>query len=123
MRPTPRARRTIPKAPGPDPAAPRTSTTSTAGNTSSAGSTSTTNSTGSTKKTKITFYIPADLANEARSAWRITTSQPGSPCPSFSSWLTSLIEKEIHQARANHNNNQPLTPTPPGQIPTRRPAD
>ncbi|MCI7456323.1 hypothetical protein [Actinomyces urogenitalis] len=111
----------IRKAESADPAAP--APTSTTGNTSN---TSTASSAGNASKrsvqTKLTIYVPTDLAGRARSAWRVEAAQPGQPFTSFSAWVSQAIEAAVQDSEDHHNGGKPYVPTQAGEIPTGRPA-
>lgn len=125
MKPTPRPRRTVPKATGPDPAAPRTTSpeavVDNARNTIKARNTGNTRKAGNAgraDKVKVSLYLPRDLVEEARTAWISEWSPDG--CPNFSAWVARAVEAELRRARGDAGH--PLEPTPAGRIPTGRPT-
>lgn len=71
---------------------------------------------------KLTVRIPEELADRARSAWRLESAEPGSPYPTFSGWIVTLIEDAVIDAENRWNDGQPFPPTPAGTIPTGRPT-
>ncbi|WP_172121340.1 hypothetical protein [Actinomyces faecalis] len=111
----------IRKAGSADPAAP--ATTSTTGNTRNTGTASAAGSTSKrSTQTKLTVYVPTDLAGRARSAWRVEAAKPGQPFISFSAWVSQAIEAAVQDSEDRHNGSEPYVPTQAGEIPTGRPA-
>lgn len=115
MKPAPRPRRgtpTIPKASGPDPAAP---TTAPAGPGAGAPPAART-------RAKLTVTMDADDLGRARTAWRLACAQPGADYPSLTAWVARLITDATTDIENRLNGGRPLPPTPAGVIPTGRPA-
>lgn len=113
---------TIPKATGPDPAALNAITPSNAGVANNASVTSDSRSDRHVVTKNLTVRIPVELADRARSAWRLAAAEPGGAYPTFSAWIAALIENGVTDIEAAHNEGRPLVPTPAGTIPTGRPA-
>lgn len=117
MKPAPRPRRgtpTIPKASGPDPAAP---TTAPAGPGDGAGAPPAPRT-----RAKLTVTMDADDLGRARTAWRLACAQPGADYPSLTAWVARLITDATTDIENRLNGGRPLPPTPAGVIPTGRPA-
>lgn len=115
MKPAPRPRRgtpTIPKASGPDPAAP---TTAPAGPGAGAPPAART-------RAKLTVTMDADDLGRARTAWRLACAQPGADYPSLTAWVARLIVDATADIENCLNDGRPLPPTPAGVIPTGRPV-
>ena len=115
MKPAPRPRRgtpTIPKASGPDPAAP---TTAPAGPGAGAPPAART-------RAKLTVTMDADDLGRARTAWRLACAQPGADYPSLTAWVARLITDATTDIENRLNGGRPRPPPPPGGIPTGRPA-
>lgn len=115
MKPAPRPRRgtpTIPKASGPDPAAP---TTAPAGPGAGAPPAPRT-------RAKLTVTMDADDLGRARTAWRLACAQPGADYPSLTAWVARLIVDATTDIENRLNGGRPLPPTPAGVIPTGRPV-
>lgn len=129
----------VTKANTPDPASPReahqpsssnasigshSSNTGNRGNTSIAGSTGITgNSTDGAQvaraeRSKISVYVPTEIADRARSAWRMTGVVPGQEYLSFSAWVSQAIERAVLEAEQELNQGRPFPPTPVGISPT-----
>ena len=113
MKPAPRPRRgtpTIPKASGPDPAAP-------IGTGASAPATARTR-----VRAKLTITMDADDLGRARTAWRLACAQPGADYPSLTAWVARLITDATADIENCLNDGRPLPPPPAGVIPTGRPV-
>lgn len=92
---------------------------SNASSTRSAGSTGVVG--GGGERTKVTVYMPLDLAERARSAWRQSGTTPGTVYLSFSGWVSQAIERAVLEAERDLNEGRPFAPTPAGVSPTGRP--
>ncbi len=97
------------------------------GNTGIAGSTGITGNSGESaegaqvvraERSKISVYVPTEIADRARSAWRMTGVTPGQEYVSFSAWVSQAIEKAVLEAEQELNQGQPFPPTPVGISPT-----
>lgn len=120
MKPKPRRRAvSIPKAGGPDPAAP---TAGQAANASNVGNSSKAGNDGADAPVlkKITVRVPIELAGRARSVWRLESAQPYTPYRSYNELMTDFIEAGVTEAEERLNGGRPLPPTPAGQIPRGR---
>lgn len=128
-KPQPRKPITIPKAAGPDPAAPTTSATtptssasptSATSATSPASATSRATRTGKTTsragKEQLAIWMDANVLGRARTAWRTQTGDPAQPYQHFSQWIAALIETAVIDSEQRLNNGIPYLPTPKGQI-------
>ena len=108
---------TITKAHATDPAAPVVGTSNTV-------NASKTRSTGHTSKrgdtTKLSVYVPTDIVERARTAWRQSGAVPGSQMLSWSGWISAAIEQALLAAEREHNDGQPFAPTPAGVSPVGR---
>lgn len=121
---------TVTKAHTSDPAAPLTQAANTgsganaanAGNTGSA--TSAGNSAPSRKatsgKVKLSVYVPTDIVERARSAWRQEAAQPGVRMLSWSAWVSGAIEEALLRSEREHNAGRHYPPTPAGVSPVGR---
>lgn len=140
----------VTKANTPDPASPReaiheaspmgsqSSNTSNSDNTGIRGKSGTTGITGSAgitgnstesadgtqmaraERSKLSVYVPTQIADRARSAWRMTGLTPGKEYLSFSAWVAQAIEKAVLEAEQELNGGQPFPPTPVGISPRGR---
>lgn len=97
------------------------------GNTGIAGSTAITGNNGEStdsapvvraERSKLSVYVPTEIADRARSAWRMTGVVPGQEYVSFSAWVSQAIEKAVREAEQELNQGQPFPPTPVGISPT-----
>lgn len=126
----------VTKANTPDPASPReaiheaSTIGSQSSNTSDSGNIGITGSTGNSgesadgarvaraERSKLSVYVPTQIADRARSAWRMTGVTPGQEYLSFSAWVAQAIEKAVLEAEQELNQGQPFPPTPVGISPT-----
>lgn len=121
---------TVTKAHTADPAAPLTQAANT-GNTGNAGNTGNTGSATNTAsptpsrkatsgKVKLSVYVPTDIVERARSAWRQEAAQPGVQMLSWSAWVSGAIEEALLRSEREHNDGRQYPPTPAGVSPVGR---
>lgn len=117
MKPQPR-RPTIPKATSPDPIKPRGSRQQQVQSPATNAIITKRSAPPTASQTKLTIRIDPDDLGRARTAWRIACAQPGADYPTFGRWVANQVMTATERIEAEHNNGQPLTPTPAGVIPT-----
>ncbi len=81
-------------------------------------STATSANPGRREASKLTVYVDADLAGQARAAWWATSHLTG--CRSFSEWVATAIEDKLTDDMQRYNAGQPYEPVAAGTIPTGR---
>lgn len=127
---------TVTKAHTADPAAPtmttantgNTANTANTGNSGKGGSGVNTANTGkpapaknaSPGKVKLSVYVPIDIVERARSAWRQEAAQPGVQMLSWSEWVSGAIEEALIRSEREHNGGRHYPPTPAGVSPVGR---
>lgn len=120
MKPNPKPRKplAIPKAGGPDPAAPTASKTDETSRTSSTSRTSrTSRASGRPGKEQLAIWMDADVLGRARTAWRAeSVADIDNPYTPFSQWIATLIESAVIDSERRLNHGLPYRPTPKGQI-------
>ena len=123
MQPNPPKRRrvTIPKASGPDPAAPATSQNSSkhrnAGKTPNTGVITNTGE----RTRKFTIEVPESQLARWRAAWCLDSARNPAKYPSFKAWVGELLDIAASDVERRYNDGEPLVPIPTGVIPTGRP--
>ena len=123
MKPQPPARRKVhvPKAVGPDPAAPAT-----AQNPSNHHNTGGVSNAGVTAKTgerlrKSTIEAPESTLARWRAAWWLDSAMNPGKYPSYKAWVSEHLEAAAADVERRYNGGEPLVPIPTGVVPTGRP--
>lgn len=70
---------------------------------------------------KLSVYVPTDIVERARTAWRRSGAVPGAQMLSWSGWVSRAIEQALLAAEEADNGGRPFEPTPAGMSPTGRP--
>lgn len=70
---------------------------------------------------KLSVYVPTDIVERARTAWRRSGAVPGAQMLSWSGWVSKAIEQALLEAERADNDGRPFEPTPAGVSPTGRP--
>lgn len=78
--------------------------------------------TAKTETQRMTFYLDADTAAQARAAFRhLPTATHG--YRSLSELVADSVARRVAELQAEHNNGNPWPPAAPGDVPRGRPLD